>query len=252
MKCNPEFTITRSAITLFLLLVSLGIFAQENKMNVLFVGNSYTYNSNLPQITALISQSSGTELITKRSVKGGAYLWEHWNGKRGLETKRIIAEGDFDIVILQDNSMATLQVPDSTLKSIEKFTEFNRKHGAETFLFNTWAREKVPQAQAEIDEIYEMAASESGATRVPVGSAFQLAKKYRPTIDLYTSDGSHPTQLGTYLAAIMFVKAITGEIPEMLPKEYNIRDEHGEEVVLLWVDPLDADFCRRIAEEIYE
>lgn len=146
--------------------------------------------------------------------------------------------------------MATLRVPDSTLKYVQRFTEFNRTYGAETLLFNTWAREKVPQAQFEIDQIYAQAAEESGANRVPVGSAFQLAKKYRPGIDLYTLDGSHPTQLGTYLTAVMFVKAITGSVPEVLPIEYKIKDEFGEEVVLLWVDPLDADFCRRIAEEI--
>jgi len=234
---------------LLLALTALPVFSQE-KLNVLFVGNSYTYNSNLPQITALLSAEADTKLITRRSVAGGAYLWEHWHGKKGLKTRAIISEGDFDIVILQDNSMATLRVPDSTLKYINRFTEFNRKHGAKTYLFNTWAREKVPQSQVEIDAVYEQAAKESGAVRVPVGEAWQLAMDIRPSIDLYNADGSHPSQLATFLTACVFLKAIGGDLPEILPVEYKIKDEFGEELVLLWVDPLDADFCRRIVEEL--
>ena len=236
---------------LILLASSMALSAQKNELRVLFVGNSYTYNSNLPHIVALLSEETDTKLATRRSVAGGAFLWEHWNGKKGLTTRQIIENGNFDIVVLQDNSLATLQVPDSTLKYVKKFTEFNLQHGAQTFLFNTWAREKVPQAQAEIDMVYSQAAEESGATRVPVGSAWQLALKIRPSIDLYIADGSHPSQLGTVLAASMFVKAITGELPTSFPVSYNIKDEFGEDVNLLWVDPLDADFCRRIAEELY-
>jgi hypothetical protein len=234
----------------FILVLASSLQAQQKELKVLFVGNSYTYNSNLPQIVALLSEGTNTKLITRRSVAGGAFLWEHWNGKKGLQTRKIIAEGDFDIVVLQDNSLATLNSPDSTLKYVKKFTVFSAGHGARTFLFNTWAREKVPQSQTTIDTIYVKAAEESGAKRIPVGTAWQLAMDIRPSIDLYNSDGSHPTQLGTVLIASMFVKALTGELPEKFPIEYTIKDAYGEDVNLLWVDPLDSDFCRRIAEEL--
>ncbi len=245
-----KYHLQKGLMAIAILLFSFTLNAQQKELKVLFVGNSYTYNNNLPQIVAILSEGTGTRLVTRRTVAGGAFLWEHWNGKKGLETRKIIASGDFDIVILQDNSLATLQSPDSTLKYIKKFTEYNKQYGAKTFLFNTWAREKVPQSQSEIDMIYKKAAEESGAIRVPVGSAFQLAMDIRPAIDLYNTDGSHPSQLGTILIASMFVKAITGELPKMFPIEYKILDEFGEEVNLLWVDGLDSDFCRRIAEEI--
>ena len=73
-------------------------------------------------------------------------------GSRELETKKIIAEGDFDIVVLQDFSMSGIDTPDSTVKYVKLFSDYNELHGAKTYLFNTWAREKVPQYQAEIDE----------------------------------------------------------------------------------------------------
>lgn len=225
--------------------------AQQKELNVLFVGNSYTYNNNLPHIVEIISEGTSTHLNTRRSVKGGAFLWEHWTGNRSLETRRIIEEGDFDVVILQDNSMATLRVPDSTLKYVKKFTEFNLQHGAKTYLFNTWAREKVPQWQLTIDMKYQEAADASGAHRVPVGAVWQHAMDIRPGIDLYNSDGSHPTPLGTMLTACIFVKAITGELPQEFPRSFRTTDHKGETVELMYIDELDAEFCRQIAEMLY-
>ena len=78
-------------------------FAQVNRdtLKVLFVGNSYTYVQNLPQVVSIISDSTKTKLVTRKSTVGGAYLREHWYGKRGLKTKEIITKGKFDLVILQ-------------------------------------------------------------------------------------------------------------------------------------------------------
>ena len=228
------------------------IHAQQKELKVLFVGNSYTYGYNLPHIVSIISQKTSTTLITRKSVLPGASLREHWNGGRGLESKMIIAEGEFDIVVLQDFSMSAIHSPDSTLKYVKLFTEYNKSFGAQTYLFNTWARERVPQYQAEIDEIYGQAARENGAVRVPVGKAWALAQDLRPMVDLYTSDGSHPNELGTMLTASVFVRVIAGELPDILPTLYRIEDASGETVRLMNHNSEDAEFCRRIANEVLE
>jgi hypothetical protein len=226
------------------------LYSQEKELKVLFVGNSYTYGYNLAHIVSIISEGTSTKLITRKSVLPGASLREHWNGGRELETKNIIAEGDFDVIVLQDFSMLPIHSPASTLKYVKLFTEYNKSFGAQTYLFNTWAREKVPQYQAEIDEIYGQAARENGAVRVPVGAAWELAQDLRPMVDLYTSDGSHPNELGTMLSASVFVRVITGELPEILPTLYRIEDASGETVRLMNHNPEDAEFCRRIANEV--
>ncbi len=110
----------------------------------------------------------------------------------------------------------------------------------------------MPQYQAEIDEIYGQAASENGAVRVPVGAAWALAQDLRPMVDLYTSDGSHPNELGTMLSASVFVRVICGELPEALPTLYRIEDASGETVRLMNHYPEDAEFCRRIANQVLE
>lgn len=240
------------SLILGLIMLSGVLQAQQKELKVLFVGNSYTYGYNLAHIVALMSGETSTKLITRKSVIGGAHLREHWNGNRGLETRAIIASGDFDIVVLQDFSMSGIDTPDSTLKYVKLFSEYNSLHGAATYLFNTWAREKVPQYQAEIDKVYMKAAKENGAYRVPVGSAWQLAMDIRPTVDLYTSDGSHPNELGTLLSASVFVGVLTGELPETLPTLYRIEDADGETLRLMNHNKEDAEFCRRIALKVLD
>jgi len=241
----------KATLLIFGLTILSGLlFSQQNELKVLFVGNSYTYGYNLAHIVSIISGETSTKLVTRKSALPGAHLAEHWKGGRELETKTIIAEGDFDIVVLQDFSMLAIQSPDSTLKYIKLFTEFNSSYGALTYLFNTWAREKVPQYQAEIDQMYEQAARENGAVRVPVGSAWELAMDLRPTVDLFTSDGSHPNELGTLLSASVFVRILTGELPEVMPTLYRIEDAYGETVRLMNHNPEDVEFCRRIAGQV--
>lgn len=238
---------------IFLLLIILPalISAQSQTLNVLFVGNSYTASNNLPHIVSLISDKTDTKLITRKSTAGGAHLWEHWNGDRGLKTKEIIAGGEYDIVILQDYSMSAIDTPDSTVKYVKMFKDYIDTFGAETYLYNTWAREKVPQFQEVIDSVYRESAELSGAAIVPVGAAWHLARQLRPTANLFTADGSHPSTLGTFLTAVVFVAELTGEIPDTLPKYYNTKDSFGESVSLMYQDNLDIIFCLKIAEEIF-
>jgi len=226
--------------------------AQQKELKVLFVGNSYTYGYNLAHIVSIISQETSTRLITRKSVIGGASLKEHWNGGRELETRKMIAEGDFDVVVLQDFSMSAMNAPDTAMKYIRLFSDYIRSYGAEPYLFNTWAREKVPQFQAEIDDMYEKAAKAFGATRVPVGQAWELAMDLRPSVDLFTSDGSHPNELGCMLTASVFVRVICGELPDIVPSLYRIEDAHGETVRLMNHNPEESEFCRRIANQVVE
>jgi hypothetical protein len=243
LKCSLLFS-------LGLLMASFTLHAQQKELKVLFVGNSYTYGYNLAHIVSIMSEETSTKLVTRKSTIGGARLSEHWKGQRELETKKLIADGDFDIVVLQDFSMSGINTPDSTLKYVRLFSDYNSQHGAKTFLFNTWARERVPQFQEEIDAMYSQAAEENGAVRVPVGSAWQLALELRPSVDLYTSDGSHPNELGTLLSASVFVRYLTGELPEKIPTLYRIEDAHGETARLMNHNSEDAEFCKRITLQV--
>lgn len=231
--------------------LSVNCLAQGEKdtIRVLFVGNSYTYFENMPQMASEISEMTGTKLITEKITLGGAKLSEHWQGERGLKTREKIHSGDFDIVVLQEWSLGTVSEKDSAMKYLALFSDYVRKEGAEPFYYLTWAREKVPQLQETISSVYRDAAEQNDATVVPVGEAWAIARRLRPDFRLFNLDGTHPSGFGAYLTACVFVAAITGELPAVLPTYIGIQDRKGESVILMMIDQLDADFCRAVALE---
>ncbi len=224
--------------------------SKTDTLNILFVGNSYTYFSNMPHLVSLISDSTQTKLLTSKSVAGGARLSHHWRGERGLSTKELIENGDFDIVVLQDQSMSAIEQPDSLLIYSKKFSNYIRKNGAQPYLYCTWAREKVPQYQETITDVYKQAARENNTGIVNVGDTWASAKRLRPDLELYLSDGSHQSPLGAFLTACAFVKELSKELPDELPRYYKVIDTYGESVELMLLDPLDITFCLKLVNEI--
>ena len=235
------------------LLLSLFASAQKkDTLNVLFIGNSYTYYNNMPHLVSLISDSTDIKIITRKSTLGGAWLHEHWNGKRNLETQKILAQEKYDIVVLQEYSMGAITAPDSLRKYVSQFARLVRKYGAEPMLFLVWAREKVPQYQAELNDPYEFVAKENKMLLVPVGKAWEMAKKYRPNIELYDADGTHPSELGSFLSAAVFVGALTGQVPETVYQVPTVTDGRGESIQLMRLDWLDVIFSLKVAREAVE
>ena len=206
----------RSLILTLLLTSSYTSFAQKDTINVLFVGNSYTYYSDLPKIVSELSKSTVTYINTKMSAVGGARLKYHYNQEHGLKTKDLIKKGSFDIVVLQEQSMGTLTNKEEFLLYSKKLSDYIKEHGAEPYFFTTWSRKKTPQTQNTITKVYKEAARINNGKAILVGNIWAKALKKHPELDLYVKDGSHPTLLGTFLTAFTFVKTITGEIPSKI------------------------------------
>ncbi len=224
--------------------------SKQKELKVLFVGNSYVYFQNLPHIVAAISDSTSTKLITSKSTVGGARLSEHWHGKRGLKTKELIKSGKFDIVVLQEYSMGPIHQPDSLIKYASLLCDLIKENGAKPYFYLVWARDKVPQYQAKLNEIYLKAAKINEAVVVPVGPGWEMARQIRPTVPVFDQDGSHPSDLGTFLSSCIFVNYISGELPKKLPSTIIVKDKFEESIELMRLDPLDIQFSLKIAEKI--
>jgi len=229
--------------------ISQGQDIQRDTLSVLFVGNSYTYFNNLQHIVSAISDSTQTKLITKKSTAGGVALREHWNGDRGLRTREMIVNGNFDLVVLQEYSMGAINSPDSLSKYAKKFGDLILSTGAKPYLFLVWAREKVPQYQTELDSVFEQVAKANNIPLIPIGKAWERALNYRPNAPLFYTDGTHPGDLGTFLTAATLVGALTGEVPEKVYQLPTIRDGAGESIQLMRLDWLDMIFALKVAKE---
>lgn len=229
---------------------NLVLFGQKDTLNVLFVGNSYTYYFNMPQLVSLLSDSTKTKLITRKSTVGGVTLKNHWLGERGLRTKEIISTGSFDVVIFQGHSMGTIEHPEDFTFYSKALSDLAKSTGAKVYFYETWGRQKVPQYQDTISRMYEKASKDNEGALVPVGKAWQLARKLRPDLELFVPDGSHPSAIGSFLIACVFTKVLTGELPRSFPSRFTTTDADGESIWLMAPDPLDMAFCVKVVERI--
>ncbi len=77
---------------------------QPKPLRVLFIGNSYTYFNNLPELLRAVaaSQKDGPRIETEGSLSGGKSLQWHWENSRALEA---IRRGGWDFVVLQEHSL---------------------------------------------------------------------------------------------------------------------------------------------------
>ena len=236
------------SLTILLLFALTNLNANSNRdtLRVLFVGNSYIYYNNLPQMVSLLTDSLNTKLICKKSTFGGATLGDHWNSRKGLRTREILAQEKFDIVIIQDNSMWPLEHADSVLMYGKLFCDLIKSKNATPYLYNTWSREATPQTQGAIDKVYQDLALQTKAVLIPVGAVWAEAKIQKPSTQLYFTDGSHPSPLGSFLIALCFVKKITGLLPTKFATVYNYPAIDNESIRLMQVSENDIFFCSRL------
>lgn len=233
--------IIRFFLVAFLFINFQTSFAQKDTLRVLFVGNSYTYYNNLPNVVSKISKSTKTYIYTEMSTVGGARLKYHFNQEHSLKTKDLIKNGNFDIVVLQEQSMGTITNKEEFLLFSKKLSDYIKLHNAKPYFFSTWSRKKTPETQSTITNAYKEATIQNKGVQVLVGEAWAKSTKIKPENNLYHKDGSHPNPLGTFLAACVFVKHITGELPTIV---------NNSKTKLL--DLSNSQFCLQIANSIVE
>ncbi|NJN14891.1 MAG: hypothetical protein HC822_00540 [Oscillochloris sp.] len=200
-------------------------------MRLLFIGNSYTSVNDLPAMLAGLARSGGHRLETAALTNGGWRLADHLAATETLDT---IRSSQWDYVVLQEQSqipaveaLRTTQMYPAARALIQPIEE----SGATPLFFVTWGhRGGWPERglpdyrpmQAQILQGYSALASELAVPLVPVGSAWQAAVREYPQLQLWQSDGSHPSAQGTYLAACVFYAVLFQESPEGLRYTANL------------------------------
>ena len=176
------------------------------QLKVLMIGNSYTYYNDLPE---MIAKRTGAYVYA--SVQSGCWLKDHLDTRTDIGAKTMAAltgEG-WDYVVIQERSNGTVDYPKMFARKVKKLCELARNAGATPVLYATWAycrdsslMKKQEYTYSEmfkkIYTAYHEAAKENNALVADVGIAFY---KYEKTAELHVSDGKHPTEEGSELAA---------------------------------------------------
>jgi len=240
----------------------------HDKLRVLFIGNSYTYFNNLPQMVAGLARAAHQpkQLEAEMVTVGGATLKSLWEGGKALE---VLKGGKWDYVVLQEQStLGLIQMANEAprINDPKTFHEYARrfdaeikKAGAKTVFYLTWARQNAPQTQAALTDAYLNIAKELNAIVAPVGIAWENALKSNPQLALHREDKGHPTPTGSYLAACVLYATIYGKSPEGLPGQIigiqidhtgriiSDQDENKGQAELVNLSPEQAAMLQKIA-----
>jgi hypothetical protein len=183
---------------------------------VLFIGNSLTYVNNLPAMVEAVARQAGAgdRLRCRGVAKPNVGLEDHWNdgeALRGIEMER------WTHVVLQQGPTSRPESRAALRKYAKKFAGPIRMRGARPVLYGVWMpRAQVASLEA-VTESYALAAADVEGDLVPVGEGWRAALRRNPQLPLYAPDNFHPSPMGTYLAALMFVEYFTGRSPIGLP-----------------------------------
>jgi hypothetical protein len=217
-----RFTILLVACALFCFTLK----AHENSpLRVLFIGNSYTYFNNLPELFTNLARAGNQRVVEPRMIApGGWRLKDHW--EKG-EARKVLHESKWDVVVLQEQSTLGVNYYVDGMVRIagdqvfrpyaEKWISEIQSAGSIPMLYLTWARKATPKDQAALSYAYVRAGKDFGAQVAPVGTAWEEIRKKRPSLELYYRDGSHPSPAGSYLAACALYAAIFHRSPVGLP-----------------------------------
>jgi len=180
-------------------------------VRILFIGNSYTYVNDLPRMLQSMASATATSHAIEFGtvVEGGATLRSHWNGR----TIDLVRSGDWDFVVLQEQSLTPIEATRHFMSYGERFGKEIRAANAQPALFLTWSRRDRPSAQDSLNRAYRQLGDIISGTVVPVGPAWQELQRLDPTAKLYADDGSHPSPLGSFVAATAFYRTLFGELP---------------------------------------
>jgi hypothetical protein len=191
---------------LFLLLCISGYSQapQPKPLRVLFIGNSYTYFNNLPEVLAKLAEAGHQKKVEfVMEAPGGWRLQDHWD--RG-EARKAIKGQRWDYVVLQDqsqlgdnhviNGKPRITTDENFHSAAVEMAKAIRDTGAIPVFYLTWAKKAVPEDQAMLNNAYFRAAKETKSIVAPVGVAWADVRSKDPSLNSTSTTALTPLRPG--------------------------------------------------------
>ena len=193
-------------------------------MNVLFIGNSYTFYHEMPVLFENLAKANQKKVTVDSVTRGGRRLYENLvcGDAEHEKIAELLQNKSYDVLFLQEQSYHALVDYGSFEEGVlglAKLVDANR-----TVLYATWGRKSgcdlldkygwtSEQMGQKLHEAYSSAAQKCGAEVSPVGLAFNAINLGNSDIELYAPDLSHPSRTGSVLVTVMHYKTVFGELP---------------------------------------
>lgn len=207
-------------------------------MNILFIGNSYTYYHELWNVFQKVAESAGYLVTVDHVCRGGYYLDQFLDltDPAAVEVEEKLNQNKYDYVCMQEQSVCPFANYERFSNGSMKLYEKIQKNGAKAFFYQTWGRKTGSETLQEfgwtnqsmtegLREAYVRMGKTLNIPVSPVGSAFYAVYTTHPEIELYDPDKTHPALAGTYLAALCHFATLTGEDPMRVSYDADLGEE---------------------------
>lgn len=205
-------------------------------MQVLFIGNSFTYFNDMPYTFLNMVKTLDPESRVESVAYGGYTLAQYCD--ETTEVGRLviskIVSYEWDYIVLQEQSLLPCIDEGAFISAVKRLCQISSHIGAKVILYQTWAYDDnterltstgmtYSEMASKLKAAYGKAASESGAAVAPVGDMFARVKNSDYVTRLINAnDGYHPSSTGSYLAACVIFRTITGKSTIGLPCPSNV------------------------------
>ena len=199
---------------------------------VLFIGNSYIYTNNVPEVLRLLALSLGDTLIYDQSVPGAHTLELH---STNVTTISKIYSQQWDVVLVHEQSQRPAFPPSQVETDTYPYAHIldslihDNNSCSQTMFMMTWGYKNGDPSncggypiictyagmQSRLRESYLEMTQDNNATVAPVGAAWKVTRDGFPGIELYSTDNSHPVIAGSYLEACVLYASIFHKAPNL-------------------------------------
>lgn len=213
---------------ILLMLIASTSVAQQTR--ILFLGNSYTQVNNLPILLQDLALSKGDSITVDSNTPGGFTLQGHSTNATSLAK---INAGNYDYVVLQEQSQLPSFSPGQVANDVFPYAYLldSLIHAAnpcaKTVFYMTWGRKYGDASncanyapvctyegmQMRLRDSYVQMAVDNEAMVAPAGMAWRTSWYADSTINLWSSDNSHPSLAGSYLTACTMYTTIFRNSP---------------------------------------
>lgn len=190
---------------------------------ILIIGNSLSYNQNMPETLAQIAHELGLCMDVETSLVSGARLFEHWEL---FDVKGKIRAASWTHVIVQPQGGEVIDGGWRLNHSLRKLETEIVTIGARPLLLAPWAYgPKVLTAAKNPYGLKSFSAAQNRSTRnihnlkgkfelIPVGALWlRYSTENSNEPKLLSSDHNHASPSGAYLQALLLLKKIFPDAP---------------------------------------
>lgn len=212
------------------MLLALTALNAQDTTRILFIGNSFTYYNNMPDIVKGFASATQRQVITGMHAPGGVSVGDIAQGNMAHMNNpalfSLIRSRAWDVAVIQDNQgrfvRDSAQFPTTSLVmqghlNIMDSIKANNSC-AKIVLFGGWAWKNgmPPYGNTGIESIrrilvnYRVLNDTMKETIAPIGEAWIKAVNYFPAVNLWDPDEAHPSYAGSYLTAAAIFSTIFG------------------------------------------